>query len=59
MIVCEVCGGNCDNGEVIQGICLECRELKEKEIARDILSEKLLHSDFHQMGLGLEGMVSV
>ena len=59
MIVCEVCGGNCDNGELIQGICPECRELKEKEINRNILSEKLLHSDFFQMSFGLEGMDDV
>lgn len=59
MVVCENCGGNCDNGEVIQGICLECRESKEKKIALNALFEELLNSEFYQMSFGLEGIESV
>lgn len=59
MVVCEICGGNCDHGELIQGICSECLELKEKEIARNALSEKLLKSDFFQMSFELNGVENV
>lgn len=31
MYVCEKCGGNCDPGELSDGICTDCRE---KEQAR-------------------------
>lgn len=26
MIVCRGCGANCDNGEVKQGLCEDCRD---------------------------------
>lgn len=40
MVVCEICGGNCDNGELVQGICPECLE-KESEIKVGVDSGKL------------------
>lgn len=56
MVVCECCNGNCDNGELVQGICPECREEKERRKLMNIISDELLQSDFFQISLGLEGM---
>ncbi|EOT29438.1 hypothetical protein C805_00021 [Eubacterium sp. 14-2] len=36
MVVCEICGGNCDHGELVQGICPECREKEEKKEKKDM-----------------------
>lgn len=36
MVVCESCGGNCDHGELVQGVCPECLEEERK-------GKKMLH----------------
>lgn len=59
MVICECCNGNCDNGELIQGVCPECYEKKEKQKAMRILSEELLKMDFSQMSFGMEEMQNV
>lgn len=53
MVVCESCGGNCDHGELIQGICLECLEIKEKRKSMDELLERIEKSSFEQIELNL------
>lgn len=53
-MTCEVCGGNCDHGELVQGICPECLEVKEKERARAALLEEIEKSNFSQLELKLE-----
>lgn len=30
MVVCKICKGNCDHGELVQGICPECMETRKK-----------------------------
>lgn len=56
MVVCENCGGNCDNGELVQGVCQECIEKRESEKSIKILSEKMMNSPFYQMRLNLGGV---
>lgn len=34
MIVCRRCGGRCDNGEIVKGICLECAEEERQQQIR-------------------------
>lgn len=51
MIVCERCGGNCDPGEIVQGICLECMEEQRMEIVRSSKITRLMSAPFHQMTL--------
>ena len=36
---CKVCGGNCDNGELIGGVCPECRE---EERMRQIRADEMV-----------------
>lgn len=51
MIVCERCGGNCDPGEIVQGICLECMEEQKMEIVRSNKITRLMSAPFYQMTL--------
>ena len=51
MIVCERCGGNCDPGEIVQGVCLECLEEQRMAVERSNSIKKMLVSTFHQMTL--------
>lgn len=51
MIVCERCGGNCDPGEIVQGICLECMEEQRMEIVRSSKITRLMSAPFYQMTL--------
>lgn len=34
MIVCRICGCNCDPGELEQGVCEECRKLEENDFPK-------------------------
>ena len=56
MIVCKKCHGNCDTGEVIGGICLECLEKEQQNVLRNTRVIKMLNSPFYQMELNLEEM---
>lgn len=31
MMTCECCGANCDSGEIVGGICLDCAEKTDNE----------------------------
>lgn len=56
MVVCEKCGGNCDNGELVGGICPEClEEERQRQIRQDSVI-KIMHSQSYQMELRLEEM---
>lgn len=54
MVVCEICGGNCDHGELVQGICPECREEEAKKKERAAVLDGLVESSFWQVELNLE-----
>ena len=56
MVVCEKCGGNCDNGELIGGTCPECiEEERQRQIRQDSVI-KMMNSQSYQMELRLEEM---
>lgn len=49
---CRVCGGHVDAGELINGICLDCLEEREKE--KDIqyrMQKMVMASDYKQMNM--------
>ena len=56
MVVCEKCGGNCDNGELKGGVCPECIEEERRRRIRAESVIKMMHSQSYQMELRLEGM---
>ena len=56
MVVCEKCGGNCDNGELTGGVCPECLEEERQRRIRAESVIKMMHSQSYQMELRLEGM---
>lgn len=56
MVVCGVCGGNCDNGELVGGVCLECLEEERQRQIRAASVAKMMNSQSYQMELRLEEM---
>lgn len=54
MVTCRKCGGNCDNGEVIGGVCLECREEERMELARETSMAGMLNGIAVQMEINFE-----
>lgn len=54
MVTCKRCGGNCDNGELVGGICLECLEEERQEQLRANTVVKIMNSPSYQMELNLE-----
>lgn len=56
MVVCKKCGGNCDNGELVGGVCPECIEEERQRRIRAESVIKMMHSQSYQMELRLEGM---
>lgn len=55
MVTCDRCGGNCDNGELIGGICLECLEEEQQEQLRTSMKVKMMNSPSYQMELNFGG----
>lgn len=53
MVTCKRCGGNCDNGEVVGGICLECMEEERQEQIRADSILRMRNSPAFQMWLDL------
>jgi len=47
--VCSVCNGNCDDGELVGGVCHECREAAEQEKKREELMQRLFESPSGQL----------
>lgn len=54
MVTCDRCGGNCDNGELVGGICLECMEEERQEQIRANTVIRIMNSPSYQMELELE-----
>lgn len=56
-IECPICHGRCDPGEMIGGICLECREEEEEEqrIVRRDNVVSMMNSPFKQLELNFGG----
>lgn len=40
-IECPICHGRCDPGEMIGGVCLECREEERQEEERQMKKQSL------------------
>lgn len=51
MYRCNVCGGNCDCGELVGGVCLECREEQNKKQLSSTQITNMMNSSFYQMNL--------
>lgn len=51
MTRCRKCGGNCDPGEVVQGVCLECMDQERKMQTRQEHAFRIMTSPFYQMNL--------
>lgn len=54
MVQCKNCGGNCDNGELIGGICPECMEEERQKEIRANTVIRIMNSQSYQMELELE-----
>lgn len=57
MVVCKVCGGNFDNGELVGGVCRECIEEERQQRIRSESVVKMMNSQAHQLELKLEGVM--
>ncbi len=51
MLTCIKCGCFCDNADLINGICDDCREAERKEEQRKQETERLMRAEFEQMRL--------
>ncbi len=51
MVKCEICGGNCDNGELRGGVCPECREEERLRQITEDRKAKAMNSPCYQMEL--------
>lgn len=49
MVKCEICGGNCDNGELIGGVCLECLEEEKQRRMRADTVARMMNSRTEQL----------
>lgn len=56
MVVCKCCGGNCDNGELVGGVCMECLEEERQQQIRSATVVKMMNSQSYQMEMRLEEM---
>lgn len=54
MVTCNRCGGNCDNGELIGGVCPECLEEELQEEIRANTVIRIMNSPSYQVELELE-----
>ena len=41
MQICGVCGGNCDDGELVRGVCHECRSARKQKDREDRMQRML------------------
>ena len=48
---CSVCGGNCDPGELVGGVCVECLEEQRVAIVMQDKVISLLDAPWEQMKL--------
>lgn len=52
MVKCKRCGANCDTGEVIAGICIDCAEEERLRQIRASEVLKMMDSPSYQMEFG-------
>ncbi len=50
MQICGVCGGNCDDGELVRGVCHECRSARKQKDREDRM-QRMLDGPSEQMCL--------
>ena len=55
---CSVCGGNCDPGELVGGVCVECLEKQRITIVMQNKIFSLLNAPWEQMKLDFGGINS-
>ena len=53
---CSACHGNCDPGELVNGVCLECLENKRQAMVTQNKAVSLLNAPWEQMKLEFGGM---
>lgn len=53
---CSVCHGNCDPGELVNGVCLECLEEQRIAIVTQNKVVSLLNAPLEQMKLDFGGI---
>lgn len=53
MIKCKRCGGNCDSGDIVDGVCVECLEEERQEMIRAETVVRMMCSPCEQMKLNL------
>lgn len=51
MLTCRMCSCNCDPGDLVNGICDDCREAEQQERERKQELSRLLNAECEQMGL--------
>lgn len=51
MLTCNKCGCFCDNSDLINGVCDDCREAEQREQERKQKMSRLLNADCEQMRL--------
>lgn len=56
MKVCQKCGGNCDSGELIGGICIECAQKEQDKHVREKMIFRFVDTSCYQEKLNLEEM---
>lgn len=56
MVKCKICNGNCDPGEVVGGVCMECAEEEQQRQIRAAFVARMINSPFRQMELRLESV---
>ena len=56
MYKCDVCGGNCDCGELVGGVCLECLEEQKQEQLVSTKIARIINGPFYQ--IKLEDLIS-
>lgn len=49
MLTCRICHYNCDLGDLINGVCDDCREQKIKEQERKQEMSRLLNAECRQL----------
>ena len=54
MVTCRWCKSNCDNGEIMGGVCLDCLEEEKQEQLRADTVVRIMNSPSYQMELNLE-----
>lgn len=54
---CSVCHGNCDPGELVVGVCVECLEEQRVAIVMQNKAVSLLNAPWEQMKLDFGGSI--